>query len=284
MKRTILALAVLMLAVPAFGRVDVYCTADSNVVTVRYNVVGEPNLVRAFGLDITTGDANIVSISDYDPNYWVYPGTIDIRDIDDDGEVEVNDVGTPIAIGGIGANSMTIEMGSLYGEGDDGNTPGTSGILMKFVIDDGAIIEIDENAARAGVVKEDVSSDANLPSDCYGCGMAVGRWVGGRYIDDPNYTRWLSLGKPECWCFDGHWLVDTDGDCDVDYYDALVFIDGWNVYATGVCADSDNDGDVDYYDALQFIDGWNNTEQLKDANHPAYPKEGNCTKIPGYGT
>jgi hypothetical protein len=84
-----------MPATTAPAIVNVSCTlssgGDCNLVAINYAVSGEPNKVRAFALDITVDNgAKIKSISYVNPDYWVYPGSIQIVN------GEVNDVGSPV--------------------------------------------------------------------------------------------------------------------------------------------------------------------------------------------
>jgi hypothetical protein len=166
-----------MLAVPALAGITVDCTIDGNEVTVTYAMDGgDANLPRAFGLEIVA-DANIsmdteLPSSDInDSDFYIYPGTIDVND--DTGDVD--DYGTPVAE--LDANTMIIEMGSLYATNDpDHNTaPPSSGWLIKFrVASASPIVDIREDADRGGVVMEDV--DYNFPGgyvDCDQCGGVV---------------------------------------------------------------------------------------------------------------
>jgi hypothetical protein len=66
----------------------------------------------------------------------------------------------------------------------------------------------------------------------------------------------VTLGKPECWCYDCHCKGDANGDCIIDAGDAMSFVADWNSY--GPCGDTDYDQDVDAGDAMAFVDGWNN--------------------------
>lgn len=171
MKKFVFALAVLMLAAPAFARVDVSCTADGNEVTVSYDASTAPELVRAFALDITVDNgAKITAVSDVNAAYWVYPGSIVIEanGMPSDYGSAVADPCTYPALPGIGSYGATIEMGSLYvGEP---NTPLVGGVLLKFAVDDDCTVTIAENAIRGGVVLE----DPDLPADanCTGCTVA----------------------------------------------------------------------------------------------------------------
>jgi hypothetical protein len=88
--------------------------------------------------------------------------------------------------------------------------------------------------------------------------LVPGKTVGGVYITPAMYNLWLSLGRPECWCYDCHSKGDSDGDCDVDTGDITTLIAGWNSYLNGLCTDTDNDGDVDTGDVTNTLNGWNN--------------------------
>jgi hypothetical protein len=171
MKKLGLVVAVLMVvAAPALAAVNITCTADGNIVTVSYEVSGEPNKVRAFALDITVQNpANINTIDYNDPNYWVYPGSIEIVN------GEVNDVGSPVAsptfpgtLGGLDTNGITIEMGSLYyPTGDNSPNAPKTGIrkLLKFSVChvfSGCKVYIKENTVRGGVVLTNPTIDPTV--------------------------------------------------------------------------------------------------------------------------
>jgi hypothetical protein len=159
MKRIVLALIVSMLAVPALAGVTVDCAiTDTNLVTVTYAMTGgDANLPRAFGLDIIA-DANISmdtmlpSADINNSDYYIFPGSIDVND---DGTID--GWGSPVAE--LDANTMIIEMGSLYADDDlDHNTPPpSSGWLIKFRVASGSpSVDIRENVDRGGVVMEDI--------------------------------------------------------------------------------------------------------------------------------
>lgn len=164
MKKIAFVLAVLLLAAPAWAAVTITATQvdDTNEVEISYSTDG--NLPRAFGLDITVTDGNIVSctaahIGECDADnrgYGIFPGTINIA-----ADGEVNDWGSPVApagaIGtpdpdpnnwGIGTAGITIEMGSLY---VDGNEPASNGVLCTIVVTENCTVNIAGNAARCGM-------------------------------------------------------------------------------------------------------------------------------------
>jgi hypothetical protein len=269
MRKLFLMLAVLLVASAAYAAdVTISCTADGNVVTVSYEASAEANIPRAFSLDIQLStDATITDVTPLDPNYWVYPGSYD--------EDPCTPVGDPCdsedTLPGEDSNGVTIEMASLHsptGSVANPNAPDISNALLSFKVSGDCNVYISSNAARGKVVFYDATNEDDGRDVVYtgctvesGC-LKVGETVGGVYITQAMRDLWDSLGQPDCWCYDCHWKGDTDGDCDVDYYDVTDAVDGWNDYNVtnpdGLCADVDNDGDVDYYDVTDVRDGWDN--------------------------
>jgi hypothetical protein len=226
MKKLGLVVAVLMVAAaPALATVNITCTADGNVVSVKYSVVGypttEPNKVRAFALDITVDSPAKINTIDYkDPNYWVYPGSIVIVN------GEVNDVGSPDAnstdfpppgtLPGLDSNGVTIEMGSLYYPTGDNetNAPGLSGTLLKFTVChvfSGCKVEIKENTVRGGVVLTNPTIDptVTIASPAYTF-PSLDCLVGGA-VNPTEKTEWIAWGKPGCWCYARQCRGDING-------------------------------------------------------------------------
>ena len=118
MKKIVLAMAVLALAVPAWAGVTITATDEGGgVVAISYT--SDAN-VSAFGLDITVSDGNIIAISDYNvgesnsvsKGYGIFPGGIVIVGGSvTDYNTPVADVNAPGALGGLGTSGITIEMG-----------------------------------------------------------------------------------------------------------------------------------------------------------------------------
>jgi hypothetical protein len=173
MRKFSLVIAVLLLTAPAWA--DVTITAEQDPqdpyrAIIKYvRSVDEPNLVRAFALDIkvTAGDANIIEVNDFTPGennsgYGVYPSMFDaVINVDGDGQVtNWDDPGyTPEADPaddgtepGLGTGGLTVEMGSLYPEG--GNAPGDSGTLCSVKVDGECTVCVSLNAARGNIVME----------------------------------------------------------------------------------------------------------------------------------
>lgn len=180
MRKIIIALAIVVLAVPAWGAVTITCTPYSvpclqkkAEVIVSYSSSAEdPNLVRAFALDVKVDSgAHILRASGTSAKFNIYPGSIDINDatgaIDDYGSVVCDSsvylVDTlagpfdhltgPNTPPKADSNGMTIEMASLYVGA--ANAPGNSGELFRFMVDKACNVTITENAIRGGVLLED---------------------------------------------------------------------------------------------------------------------------------
>jgi len=220
MKKLGLVVAVLMIATPALATVAITCTAgagaDCNLVSVKYLVTpsqSEPNKISGFGLNITvSGTAKIKSITYTDPNYYIYPGSIQIAG------GEITDYGTPVAdkndpgaLGGLDTNGITIEMGALYYPTGDNSpaAPKLSGTLLKFRVDKDCTVTVKENAIRGGVVLTNPNLTPTVtltgcPVVCAGpdCYPSGGVWVA-------RNADWVTLGKPNCWC-GIYWAQDPD--------------------------------------------------------------------------
>jgi hypothetical protein len=228
MKKIVFALVVLLFAAPAWADVVITATQveETNEVEITYEVtLPDTNLPRAFGLDITVTDGNIIACTpamegECDisvKGFGIFPGTIDIDDTVT--PPVVNTYGTPVApagargaLGGLDTNGITIEMGSLY-EGP--NAPPLSGLLCTIILDADAncTVNIAGNAARCGVEGSEAPGDAigvvmEDPTEVVTIDYVPGTvdpWV----IDcfpsalTEQYADWVAMGKPGCWCGSG---------------------------------------------------------------------------------
>lgn len=224
MKKLIYVLALLLMVSPVLASVNIFCTTDGDEVSVYYSMdIGDTNLPRAFGLNITVdNDAIIGAPTNVNPNFWVYPGTIDINDVT--GDIDAN--GTVYADPcdypgdteiGPGTGGMTVEMGSLYYPPGPGsvNEPPSSGLLCKFTVDKSCTVTIAENNIRGGVVYVSTeSADPNfldcsvLLEDCMKATSAdYNDWIG-----QPDGIAWtMPWSKPDCWCYPRQCRGDADG-------------------------------------------------------------------------
>ena len=157
MKKIAFVLVVLLFAAPALALVTITAeqVGDTNEVNITYVTNG--NLPRAFGLDVTVDygvitactPAMVGECTASVQGYGIFPGTIQI-----DGGGDVTDDGTPVApfddpgaLLGIDSNGITLEMGSLY---VDGNEPDVSGVLCTITVSEDCTVSIAGNAARCG--------------------------------------------------------------------------------------------------------------------------------------
>ena len=196
---------------------NITCTlgtgADCNQVTVSYAVVGEPNKVSGFGLDITVDrGAKIVSVSNLNAHYNIYPGSIVITG------GQVTDYGTPVAdpnfpgtLGGLGTGGITIEMGALYYPAGDNspNAPPLTGDLLKFRVDKSCTVTVAENAIRGGVVLTNPNMDPTVTLT--GCGLCGEDCLIGGIAHANEYADWVAWGRPDCWCYARQCRGDING-------------------------------------------------------------------------
>jgi len=224
MKRTVSILAVLLLARPAWATVTIALTKISNTkVAINYDATTELQLVRAFALDVTVTAGTIVGIADYavgDDNrgYGIFPANFNrhitvnpttglVDSWDDPNYTPVAPPDTPGALGGLGTDGITIEMGSLY----DTNPPAKTGVLCTVTVSAGTTkLCVNGNAIRGNIVMEDGSE--RIP---------VGPCIDGDCFPNTaryaiQYADWVMYGKPMCWCGNTfpEWRYQCDCDCD----------------------------------------------------------------------
>ena len=256
MKKIILALVVLMFAAPAWADVDITCTdlGDGKVLVSFDARTEDPNLVRAFGLNIQCdNDANIVDVNDQiNTDYWVFPGTIVItgNEVTYQGTAvgEVSD--SPDTLPGPpDGNGVTIECGSLYYPTGPGsvNAPDPCGPLLTFTVDKNTCITISGNVARAGstgVVMENPDDDptVNFPTPGAFC---------------------VVLEVPTCWdATECAGQPNGDATCDgvVNLNDLAALKAAWGMGAPYTpphcCADFTQDGAVNLNDLAALKAGW----------------------------
>jgi hypothetical protein len=149
-----------LLVAPAWGAVVIKVVqgTDPNEVKVIYDVNGEPNRIRAFGLDVNvSGSATIYDANwlKWSSKYQIYPGSIDINDsgiVQDYGSPVCDPCGMPTGttLPGLDSNGVTVEMGSLY-VGAPNAPPSTGTLLSLYIHRTGTcVVSIKGNAARVG--------------------------------------------------------------------------------------------------------------------------------------
>jgi len=225
MRKMILALAVVLLAAPAWAAVTISVTKISDTkVAINYNATTESQLVRAFALDVTVTDGNIVDIGDYTrgdnkKNYGIFPGNFSlyitvngttgmVDSWDDPNYTPVAPADDPGALGGIGTAGATLEMGSLY----DTNAPAKTGVLCTVTVSAGTTkLCVNGNAIRGNIVMEDAAEVVPVQAcidlvvidpDCFPSTFTT-------------YADWVTYKKPNCWCQPpkgSGYQCDGDGD------------------------------------------------------------------------
>ena len=189
MKKMVVIVLAVVFAAPALAVVNIDAVHEGDyVVRLDYSVVSEPNLVRAFALDIDVNNSQTITAvvpilvgecNSVVKNYGIFPGSIKINASGD--VTDYNDPVAPIgdlgAAGELGDPALTIEMGSLY---VDSNAPLTSGTLCKITVSGDCTLCITPNAERSGVVlengasSEDAGSPVDVNSPCVDIAAAVG--------------------------------------------------------------------------------------------------------------
>jgi hypothetical protein len=157
MKKILFVLAILLIANPTWAGLTIEAeqVGDTNTVRLTYDMDDtDPNLPRAFALEISLSqenDANIGAVTTVHPEFHVYPGSIVIT-----GGVVTNQ-GAPDTERD--ANSIVVEMGSLYAAEDPCHTspPAENGVLLEFMVQNNqdCHVNLAQNAIRGGVVMED---------------------------------------------------------------------------------------------------------------------------------
>ena len=240
MRKVSLILAVLLFTAPVWAVVTITCqqVGTTDEVLVSYVVSGEPNIVRAFALDITVDAGSIIdvdaNVATYDPNYNIYPGSIVIVDgeVNDPGNAVADPCDHPDTQPGLNSSGITVEMGALYDPPDDPCGPPLNGDLLTFRVTATCTVSIAENDSRGGVVLTDPNADPCVVAP--GCPVVLGC-----YLDClPDHGEWLSVNEPPCWCFDRHCYGDSDdakeylkgkGWYYVHFDDLNLLLDAWDV-------------------------------------------------------
>ena len=226
MKKMIFVLAVLFVTAPAMAGVvvEVVDLAAGCQVNINYdaNATGD---IRAFGLEISAdGGCTIDAVGGLSTEYNIYPGSIVIVDN------EVNDPGTPVA-SGLGTSTVVLEMGSLEVSG------AASGTLCTLTLSGACNVSIAENAARGGVVMEDVlvDADATLKGGAVtSCAPAC--WTDCQLLGDANMSD--SVNIADLGALKAAWLSTPASP-------------NWNE-----CADFDRSGGVNIADLGKLKQNW----------------------------
>ncbi len=293
MRKLSLFVAALLWTTPAMAAVRIIVESEGSTAAIKYATDGEK--VRAFALDITVDKGTIDGISDFirgestaaNPGYGIFPGnfaryiTVDaetgeVASWDPNGYTPVADPCDPSALGGLGTNGVTIEMGSLYYPTDDAsaNAPLNSGLLCKLTLSEAANVTVALNEARGGIVltDPDVEAEVNLNQATSVSISSAGLVETGDLLPEthPDYADWVAVGKPACWAYPRQCHGDADGRKEaseagasyVGLQDLNLLVAAWEVkeppfgpgiasIPNGICADfahdQDGNGVTGYY-------------------------------------
>ena len=278
MRKIIFALTILVLAAPALADVTITATDEGGgVVAITYVASGEPSKVRAFGLNITVDSGcDIDAIDDFNTGdnngYGIFMDNIVI-----DGNGLVTSFGNPVApsgapgaLGGLGTGGITVEMGSLY---EDGNAPDDSGTLCRITVNDNGASDCNlalaaEDVHRGGVVSESGSTitpvleGTKVTFACFPSAHA-------------DYSEWLSVGSPASWCYVRQCHGDADNATEqigkptfhVGYNDLAIFLSDFKNTTPSMAADFDHASEqigkptfrVGYNDLAIFLANFKNS-------------------------
>jgi len=277
MRRIGLILTVLFVAGPAWADVKLIVERDATdpgKIWIKYES-DEAQRIRAFALDITANDGNIIDINDFavgDNNggYGIFPGAFRDAPIavnPTTGQVEnwgvtgyspLAPADDPDARGDIPGPAITVELGSLY---TDAPPSQTEGYLCSVTVDGNVSqVCVTGNAIRGNVVLEDASeatTNVDVEPVCLG-GCPAGDCFP---CDHPDYDEWVAVGKPACWSYARQCRGDADGKKQgspflgymyVGTDDLAVLVDAWKILEppkgpgiatveNGICADFDHD-------------------------------------------
>jgi len=234
MKKLILVLAILLVAVPAFAAPDVNLVqVGANKVEIRYTGADPCALLRGIALRIdvcTPGDVcEILNYKVGESNsitgrgYGIYPAKISIPADFNDANIAW---GNPLADQtdpGAGdqelpSSSFVLEFGSLYSPVADKNQAPIypDGNLCTLVVRcNGATTNLnikmtDEDTYRGGVVLENgttIDVNKTLPFTC----AQPKCFADNNMADHNEYNTWVNWKEPNCWCYKRQCRGDADG-------------------------------------------------------------------------
>ena len=225
MKKTVIVLLALIFAAPAMAVDAVFDINDlgSGIIAIDYNANAAPNNVSAFALKVSVDSGTIVAVTDFHvgesnslrKGYGIFPCNIDINQTTGIVELYGNPVApntaTDAAGTGIDTNSVILELGALY---EDGNAPPPTGTLCKLKLGGleigGGIgrlildcnLTIAANATRGNVVLDTAAeATTNLPLTETVAACDISDQYGGiRYLCDNTTVNYGSVdGVVDFW-------------------------------------------------------------------------------------
>ena len=289
------AIAVLIITLPvqAMVSIEVEARPPGDEFIISFDAWAEPNLVRAFALDIRTdNDANIIEVTALNPDYYIHPGTMQF---DDQGNII--DYGTPVAdyndlpgdtLPGLDSNGVTIELASLYAPvgPDSPNAPKPSGPLVSIIVDKTCCLTISPNVSRAGptgVIMEDPAEVAEVLFDDP-CPAPIQECM---KDTAPEYGDWIAWGNPDCWCYRKQCRGDINGTSFLDKPITLVDLTTFKSAAfvpdmylpsipNGICADLNHDAFLGKRITLADLNIFKTYFNQPDADVPCCDADQDC--------
>lgn len=217
MKKILATLVVLALVMPAMAAdidFDVVDNGDGSFSIVYVATTAPRGLALAIDTD-TVDIADTSAASDWDVAFNCFMDYASVTpgyDLGDGHPLAAKDVaGEPACP----TNEFSVCMGVLDEGGNQGAGPlGTTAtpivvatILTDLEAGECAHITIGEDAFRGGVVG-DAALTTNLPIENYEICKAGAECMKNTHAD---YAEWVSVGSPECWCFQKQAYGDADG-------------------------------------------------------------------------
>lgn len=205
MRKLVLVLLVAVLSVPAFAAPALTLVAGGTPGQVVVGYTADAgDLISGMGITLSVDNgAKITAFTNGASKYWVHPDNVIIT-----GGV-LTDKGSPI-VGGPGVlptASIVVEYGALYTRSNpsDPNKPLAIDALCTITVDKNCTLTATANHA-GGVITEALVASA--PSKTLAVTVAAPECMKASH---PDYTRWVSYNKPDCWCYAKQCRGDADG-------------------------------------------------------------------------
>jgi hypothetical protein len=275
MKKTVIVLLALIFAAPAMADDVVFDINDvgCGIIAIDYNATAAPNDVSAFALKVSVDAGKILAVTDYHvgesnstaKGYGIFPCNIDINEstgnVDAYGSPVAPNTATGAAGTGIDTNSVILELGALY---EDGNAPPRTGTLCKVEVSEVCTMTVAADATRGNVVLDTAEeATTNLPESEADVGCNICDTYGWLRFNSDNagFNYGPQDGKVDFWdiqvvlyFYDNYVYPPNDPNC-------------WGLYPAdpNLCVRADNcgfnysqpDGVIDFWDiqaVLYFYD------------------------------
>jgi hypothetical protein len=298
-----LMLLLLSLCTPTVAAtVSMVDNADGTLTVTISTEAGEANIVGlALDIDVDSGAA-VMGVSIDTPCFNIFPdAAFDLGGSYSYGE------GIPVCFPNVPgqailpAANFTLCAGCLNGAATPG-ADGAAAVQFTLTLDTPATVCVSENAIRGGIVLTDGTGE-DITNGTEGVVCNIGG--PGECIDSgaASYADWISLGSPDCWCYERQCNGDVDGlsvgsklkgFAHVETNDLNVLLASWNVkeptkgpgilsIPQGECADFDHTAvgsklkgfaRVETNDLNLLLANWQVKEPTKGPGVPSCPLAG----------